>query len=44
MKKSLLFVGLIAMALISCRETPNPAPKTPPVDNPAPKPSPKTAV
>ena len=44
MKKSLIVFGIIAVSIISCRETPSPAPKTPPVDNPTPKPEPKTVA
>jgi len=44
MKKSVMLFGIIAVAFISCRETPRPVPKTPPVDNPTPKPEPKTVA
>ncbi|WP_306568096.1 hypothetical protein [Flavobacterium lindanitolerans] len=48
MKKSILIVGIIALfAFASCREdkkVPEPAPKTPPVDNPTPPPSPTTVA
>lgn len=44
MKKSVMLFGIIAVAFISCRETPSPVPKTPPVDNPTPKPEPKTVA
>ncbi|TPD71167.1 hypothetical protein [Flavobacterium microcysteis] len=48
MKKLIIITGLIALfAFASCREDkkiPEPAPKTPPVDNPTPPPSPKTGI
>lgn len=48
MKKSILIVGMtVLFAFASCREdkkVPDPAPKTPPVDNPTPPPSPTTGV
>ncbi len=48
MKKLIIITGLIAVfAFASCREdkkVPDPAPKTPPVDNPTPPPSPTTGI
>lgn len=45
MKKSIIALGLMAIAFSSCKETvPNPAPTTPPVDNPVPTPDPKTVA
>lgn len=48
MKKLIIITGIIALfAFASCREdkkVPDPAPKTPPVDNPTPPPSPKTGT
>lgn len=45
MKKSIIALGALAMlAFSSCREdkkVPDPAPNTPPVENPAPTPTPK---
>lgn len=46
MKKSVIALGAVALlAFASCKEDkkiPDPAPETPPVENPAPTPSPKT--
>ena len=47
MKKSAITFGMIAfLGLTSCRQDrkiPDPAPSTPPVENPKPSPSPKTS-